>query len=107
MLYTWKKNARTFTSGLDSEFSVLSSEDAFIVLGGNDALLNLKLEEAGIRKNFRQFAHDRRHDLLDRRLGHHQADLRRLPRPRPEVHRHDDRRRRCRPSSPSSSASAS
>jgi spermidine/putrescine-binding protein len=55
-LYAWKKNARTFTSGLDSEFSVLSSEDAFIVLGGNDALLNLKLEEAGIRKNFRQFA---------------------------------------------------
>jgi spermidine/putrescine-binding protein len=56
MLYKWKKNARTFTSGLDSEFSVLSSEDAYIVLGGNDALLNLKLEEAGIRKNFRQFA---------------------------------------------------
>jgi spermidine/putrescine transport system substrate-binding protein len=55
-LYAWKKNARTFTSGLDSEFSVLSSEDALIVLGGNDALLNLKLEEAGIRKNFRQFA---------------------------------------------------
>jgi spermidine/putrescine-binding protein len=55
-LYAWKKNARTFTSGLDSEFSVLSSEDAYIVLGGNDALLNLKLEEAGIRKNFRQFA---------------------------------------------------
>jgi spermidine/putrescine-binding protein len=55
-LYAWKKNARTFTSGLDSEFSVLSSEDAFIVLGGNDALLNLKLEDAGIRKSFRQFA---------------------------------------------------
>jgi putative spermidine/putrescine transport system substrate-binding protein/spermidine/putrescine transport system substrate-binding protein len=55
-LYAWKKNARTFTTGLDSEFSVLSSEDAYIVLGGNDALLNLKLEDAGIRKDFRQFA---------------------------------------------------
>jgi spermidine/putrescine transport system substrate-binding protein len=55
-LYAWKKNARTFTSGLDSEFSVLSTEDALIVLGGNDALLNLKLEEAGIRKSFKQYA---------------------------------------------------
>jgi len=55
-LYAWKKNARAFTSGLDSEFSVLSSEDAYIVLGGNDALLNLKLEDAKIRQNFRQFA---------------------------------------------------
>jgi spermidine/putrescine-binding protein len=55
-LYAWKKNARTFTTGLDSEFSVLSSEDALFVLGGNDALLNLKLEEAGIRKSFKQYA---------------------------------------------------
>ncbi len=55
-LYAWKKNARTFTSGLDSEFSVLSTEDAYIVLGGNDALLNMKLEEAGIRKDFKQYA---------------------------------------------------
>jgi len=55
-LYAWKKNARTFTSGLDSEFSVLSSEDAMIVLGGNDALLNLKLEDAKIRQNFQQYA---------------------------------------------------
>ncbi len=56
LLYAWKKNARTVTTGLDSEFSVLSSEDAYIVLGGNDALLNLKLEDAKIRQNFRQFA---------------------------------------------------
>ena len=55
-LYQWKKNARTFTSGLDSEFSVLSTEDALIVLGGNDALLNMKLEEAGIRGSFHQYA---------------------------------------------------
>jgi spermidine/putrescine-binding protein len=56
LLYKWKKNARTLTSGLDSEFSVLTSEDAFFVLGGNDALLNLKLEEAGVRKDFTQYA---------------------------------------------------
>jgi putative spermidine/putrescine transport system substrate-binding protein len=55
-LYEWKSNARTFTSGLDSEFGVLTAEDAFIVLGGNDALLNIKLEEAGVRKNFKQYA---------------------------------------------------
>jgi len=58
LLYKWKKNARTFTTGLDSEFSVLTSEDAFFVLGGNDALLNLKLEEAGVRKSFKQYAPD-------------------------------------------------
>jgi spermidine/putrescine-binding protein len=55
-LLAWKRNARTFSTGLDSEFSILSSEDAFILLGGNDALLNLKLEEAGIREDFTQFA---------------------------------------------------
>ncbi len=55
-LYEWKQNARTFTTGLDSEFGVLTSEDALILLGGNDALLNLRLEEAGVRQNFTQYA---------------------------------------------------
>jgi len=55
MLLKWKRNARTFTTGLDSEFSVMSSEDALILLGGNDALLNLKFEEAGIRNKFTQY----------------------------------------------------
>lgn len=55
-LYEWKSNARTFTTGLDSEFGVLTSEDALIVLGGNDALLNIRLEEAGMRENFTQYA---------------------------------------------------
>ncbi|TFG60276.1 MAG: extracellular solute-binding protein [Spirochaetales bacterium] len=55
-LKAWKNNARTFTTGLDSEFSVLAGGDAYIVLGGNDAPLNLKLEEAGLRKSFKQFA---------------------------------------------------
>ena len=55
-LYEWKKNARTFTTGLDSEFGVLTAEDAMILLGGNDALLNLRLEEAGVRDSFTQYA---------------------------------------------------
>ncbi|MBD3306600.1 extracellular solute-binding protein [candidate division KSB3 bacterium] len=55
-LYEWKSNARTFTTGLDSEFGVLTGEDAYVVLGGNDALLNLRLEEAGMRENFTQYA---------------------------------------------------
>ena len=55
-LLAWKCNARTFTTGLDSEFGVLTAEDALIVLGGNDALLNLRLEEAGVRDNFTQYA---------------------------------------------------
>lgn len=55
-LYEWKSNARTFTTGLDSEFGVLTGEDAYVLLGGNDALLNLRLEEAGLRENFTQFA---------------------------------------------------
>ena len=54
-LLAWKRNARTFTTGLDSEFDVVSAEEALILLGGNDTLLNLKLEEAGIRGNFTQY----------------------------------------------------
>jgi spermidine/putrescine-binding protein len=55
-LYAWKQNARTFTTGLDSEFGVLTAEDAYVLLGGNDALLNLRLEEAGVRDDFTQYA---------------------------------------------------
>jgi putative spermidine/putrescine transport system substrate-binding protein/spermidine/putrescine transport system substrate-binding protein len=55
-LYKWKQNARTFTTGLDSEFGVMTAEDAMILLGGNDALINLRLEEAGVRDSFTQYA---------------------------------------------------
>lgn len=55
-LYEWKSNARTFTTGLDSEFGVMTGEDAMVLLGGNDALLNLRLEEAGMRESFTQYA---------------------------------------------------
>ncbi|UCF97073.1 MAG: extracellular solute-binding protein [Spirochaetaceae bacterium] len=55
-LYAWKQNARTFTTGLDSEFGVMTAEDAYVLLGGNDALLNLRLEEAGVRDSFTQYA---------------------------------------------------
>jgi spermidine/putrescine-binding protein len=54
-LYAWKNNARTFTTGLDSEYNVLMNEDAMMVLGGNDAILNLKLTDAGARKSFKQY----------------------------------------------------
>lgn len=54
-LYKWKSNARTFTTGLDSEYNVLMNEDALIVLGGNDAILNLKLTDAGMRQSFKQY----------------------------------------------------
>lgn len=54
-LLEWKRNARTFTTGLDSEFGVIAGEDALILLGGNNAPLNIKLEEAGIRDNFTQY----------------------------------------------------
>lgn len=54
-LLEWKRNARTFTIGLDSEFGVMSGEDALILLGGNNAPLNLKLEESGIRDNYTQY----------------------------------------------------
>ncbi len=54
-LYQWKKNARTFTTGLDSEFGVMTSEDALILLGGNDALLNMRLSEAGLKEDFTQY----------------------------------------------------
>lgn len=55
MLLKWKRNARTFTTGLDSEFGVMTAEDAYILLGGNDALLNLRLEEARVRSKFKQY----------------------------------------------------
>lgn len=54
-LTAWKNNARTFTHGLDSEFEVLTSGDAYILLGGNDALLNLRLAKAGVQQNFTQY----------------------------------------------------
>ncbi len=54
-LLEWKRNARTFTTGLDSEFGVIAGEDALILLGGNNAPLNIKLEEAGIRDNYTQY----------------------------------------------------
>jgi putative spermidine/putrescine transport system substrate-binding protein len=54
-LYEWKQNARTFTTGFDSEFAVLTGEEAYILLGGNDAFLNVELENAGVRQNFTQY----------------------------------------------------
>ena len=54
-LYEWKSNARTFTTGFDSEFAVMTGEEAYILLGGNDAFLNVELENAGVRESFTQY----------------------------------------------------
>ncbi len=54
-LYEWKSNARTFTTGFDSEFAVMTGEEALILLGGNDAFLNVELENAGVRDSFTQY----------------------------------------------------
>ncbi len=55
MLLKWKRNARALTTGLDSEFNIMANEDALILLGGNDALINIKFQEAGIRDRFTQY----------------------------------------------------
>jgi spermidine/putrescine-binding protein len=55
MLLKWKRNARTLTTGLDSEFNIMANEDALILLGGNDALINIKFQEDGIRNKFTQY----------------------------------------------------
>ena len=54
-LLEWKRNARTFTTGFDSEYAVMSGEEALILLGGNDALLNIEFENTGIRDSFTQY----------------------------------------------------
>jgi len=54
-LIDWKNNARTFTSGLDSEFGVLTNEDADILLGGNDPILVMQFKEAGIEDTFTSY----------------------------------------------------
>jgi len=54
-LYEWKSNARTFTTGFDSEYAVMTGEEALVLLGGNDAFLNVTLEDAGLRGSFTQY----------------------------------------------------
>jgi spermidine/putrescine-binding protein len=51
----WMSNAAVYTTGLDSEFNALAGEQVWVLLGGNDALLNQRLEEAGIRGRFSQY----------------------------------------------------
>jgi spermidine/putrescine-binding protein len=51
----WRDNAAVYTTGLNSEFNALASEQIWVLLGGNDALLNQRLEEAGIRGRFAQY----------------------------------------------------
>jgi putative spermidine/putrescine transport system substrate-binding protein/spermidine/putrescine transport system substrate-binding protein len=54
-LLEWKRNARTYTVGMDSELGVLMNEDALVSLGGNDAPEALAFEDAGVSDNFTAF----------------------------------------------------
>jgi spermidine/putrescine-binding protein len=54
-LLKWKNNARTFTSGVDSEYGIMTNEDADIVFGGNTPILVSKLHEAGLEEKFGHF----------------------------------------------------
>ncbi len=51
----WMENASEFTQGIDSEFNALMSDRVWVLLGGNDAILNVRLEQAGIREIFAQY----------------------------------------------------
>ncbi len=51
----WMRNAAEFTTGVDSEFNAVASGRVWVLLGGNDAILNLRLEQAGIRDRFAQY----------------------------------------------------
>jgi putative spermidine/putrescine transport system substrate-binding protein/spermidine/putrescine transport system substrate-binding protein len=47
-------SADHFTTGIDSEFSALSSGEIWVLMGGNDALLARRLEDAGVGERFLQ-----------------------------------------------------
>lgn len=51
----WAYNAATYTSGLSSEFNTITRGDVWVLLGGNDALLMQRLEEAGLRHLYAQY----------------------------------------------------
>ncbi len=54
-VYEWAQNASTYTTGLFSEFNTLVSGDTRVLLGGNDALLIQRLDNAGISHKFAQY----------------------------------------------------
>lgn len=54
-LTAWAENCRTFTTGFDSEKSILTSEDAYISITGNNALQAMALVEEGMGDKFAHF----------------------------------------------------
>lgn len=54
-LTAWAQNCRTFTTGFDSEKSILTAEDAYISITGNNALQAMALVEEGLGDKFMHF----------------------------------------------------
>ena len=54
-LTAWAENCRTFTAGFDSEKSILTGEDAYISITGNNGPQALGLVEEGVGDKFTHF----------------------------------------------------
>jgi len=54
-LTAWAENCRTFTTGFDSEKSILTGEDAYISITGNNAIQAMALVEEGVGDKFTHF----------------------------------------------------
>ncbi len=52
---SWMTNAAEFTTGIYAELNALASGRVWVLLGGNDAFLNVRLAQAGIADNFAQY----------------------------------------------------
>ncbi len=54
-LTAWAENCRTFTTGFDSEKSILTGEDAYVLITGNNAIQAMALVEEGMGGKFTHF----------------------------------------------------
>ena len=54
-LTAWAENCRTFTAGFDSEKSILTGEDAYVSITGNNAPQAMALAEEGFSDKFAEF----------------------------------------------------
>jgi len=54
-LTAWAENCRTFTAGFDSEKSILTGEDAYVSITGNNAPQAMALVEEGMGDKFAHF----------------------------------------------------
>ena len=100
LLYKWKKNARTFTTGPGLRVQRAHLRGRLLRAGRQRRPAE---HQAGGGRGAEELHPVRArpgHHLLDRRLGHHRAHQGQEPGAGLQVHRHDDRRRRCRSSWP-------